>query len=85
MMSAVSIQQNQSASRKLLYFNAAVLLLIMLSAFATIYSTHACRALYTQLQVLESSAIVIALLPGSGRAVCLARTSGVANIVATNT
>jgi cell division protein FtsL len=30
-------------------------LLIMLSAFATIYSTHACRALYTQLQVLESS------------------------------
>jgi len=55
MMSAVSIQQNQSASRKLLYFNAAVLLLIMLSAFATIYSTHACRALYTQLQVLESS------------------------------
>ena len=55
MMSAAPIQQNQSASRELLYVNAAVLILIMVSAFATIYSTHACRALYTQLQVLESS------------------------------
>ena len=54
-MSAAPIQQNQSASRELLYVNAAVLILIMVSAFATIYSTHACRALYTQLQVLESS------------------------------
>jgi cell division protein FtsL len=55
MMSAAPIQQNQSVSRELLYLNAAVLMLIMVSAFATIYSTHACRALYTQLQVLESS------------------------------
>jgi cell division protein FtsL len=31
------------------------LLLVLVSAFATIHSTHACRALYTQLQVLESS------------------------------
>ena len=29
--------------------------LILVSAFATIHSTHACRALYTQLQELESS------------------------------
>jgi cell division protein FtsL len=35
--------------------NAVLLVLILVSAFAAIYSTHACRALYTQLQVLESS------------------------------
>ena len=39
----------------LLVGNAALLVLILLSAFATIYSTHACRALYKQLQVLESA------------------------------
>jgi len=55
MMSAASIQKNQSDSRELRYLNAAALLLIMVSAFATIYSTHACRALYAQLQVLESA------------------------------
>lgn len=32
-----------------------LILLILVSAFATIHSTHACRALYTQLQELESS------------------------------
>jgi cell division protein FtsL len=39
----------------LFVFNAALMLLILVSAFATVHSTHACRALYTQLQVLESS------------------------------
>ena len=39
----------------MLTVNAILLLLVLASAFATIYSTHACRALYTQLQVLESS------------------------------
>ncbi|MEZ5573662.1 MAG: cell division protein FtsL [Halioglobus sp.] len=34
---------------------AVLVLLILVSSFATIYSTHACRALYTQLQELESS------------------------------
>jgi cell division protein FtsL len=34
---------------------AVLILLILVSAFATIHSTHACRALYTQLQELESS------------------------------
>jgi cell division protein FtsL len=32
-----------------------LVLLVLGSSFATIYSTHACRALYTQLQELESS------------------------------
>ena len=55
MMSAASIQENQANSRALFCSNAAALLLIMVSAFATIYSTRACRALYAQLQVLESA------------------------------
>lgn len=33
----------------------ALLALILLSAFAVIHSTHACRALYATLQTLESS------------------------------
>jgi len=49
------MQRKQQAGRALLTFNAALLVLILVSAFATIYSTHACRALYTQLQELESS------------------------------
>ncbi|MEH6585363.1 MAG: cell division protein FtsL [Halioglobus sp.] len=41
-------------SRALLWMNISVLLLVLLSSFAVIHSTHACRELYTQLQVLES-------------------------------
>ncbi len=48
-------QRPQRGSRELLVCNAVLLMLTLVSAFATIYSTHACRALYTQLQVLESS------------------------------
>jgi len=48
-------QRELGVSRPLLTFNAVLLLLVLVSAFATIRSTHACRALYTQLQVLESS------------------------------
>lgn len=48
-------QREPGVSRQLLTFNAVLLLLVLVSAFATIHSTHACRALYTQLQVLESS------------------------------
>ncbi len=40
---------------ELLWFNGALLLLIMLSTSGVIQSTHACRARYAQLQVLESS------------------------------
>ena len=48
-------QRERRASRELISANALVLALVLVSAFATIYSTHACRGLYTQLQVLESS------------------------------
>ncbi len=40
--------------RTLLWLNVAALLLVLLSCFAVIHSTHATRELYTQLQVLES-------------------------------
>tara|TARA_R110002073_G_scaffold201585_3_gene360717 strand:- start:562 stop:885 length:324 start_codon:yes stop_codon:yes gene_type:complete len=48
-------QGGQRGSRQLLICNAALLVLVVASAFAAIYSTHACRALYAQLQALESS------------------------------
>ena len=55
-VTSVNIQQRERAGgRQMLTVNAILLLLVLASAFATIYSTHACRALYTQLQVLESS------------------------------
>lgn len=38
----------------LLWLNLGALALVLASAFAVIHSTHACRDLYTQLQVLES-------------------------------
>lgn len=41
-------------SRALLWMNISALLLVLLSSFAVIHSTHACRELYTRLQVLES-------------------------------
>lgn len=43
-----------SAGRALLWCNVAALALIVLSAFAVIQSTHACRELYSRLQVLET-------------------------------
>lgn len=55
MISASLMQRERRAGGELVSLTAALLVLILLSAFATIYSTHACRALYTQLQVLESS------------------------------
>jgi len=55
MISTGVMQQERRTGRELFAFNAALLVLVLVSAFATIYSTHACRALYTQLQVLESS------------------------------
>jgi cell division protein FtsL len=55
MISASTKQREQRAGREQLTVIAVLLLLVLVSAFATIHSTHACRALYTQLQVLESS------------------------------
>ncbi len=39
----------------LAWFNAGVLCLIVVSAFGVIQSSHACRQLYAQLQILEAS------------------------------
>jgi len=44
-----------STSRPLLWLNLGALVLVIASAFAVIHSTHACRELYTRLQVLEST------------------------------
>ena len=43
------------SGRELLWLNAGLLLLVLLSTFAVIHSTHACRAMYASLQELESS------------------------------
>ena len=55
MVSAALAQGNGQVVKELVWFNGGLLTLILLSTFAVIYSTHACRALYAQLQVLESS------------------------------
>ncbi len=54
-MNVSGMQRERQGGGELVIFNATLLVLVLVSAFATIYSTHACRALYTQLQVLESS------------------------------
>ena len=55
MVSAALAERDGQSGRELALFNASLLTLILLSTFAVIHSTHACRALYAQLQVLESS------------------------------
>lgn len=50
-----TLQAERGAGRRHFVGLAVLVLLILVSAFATIHSTHACRALYTQLQELESS------------------------------
>jgi len=52
MLSATS---KRRTGRELVACNAVAALLVVLSAFAIVHSTHACRALYAQLQTLESS------------------------------
>jgi cell division protein FtsL len=41
-------------SRQLVWLNIGLVLLILASTFAVIHTTHACRALYAQLQEVES-------------------------------
>ena len=55
MVSAALAERDGQSGRELAWFSAGMAALIMVSTFAVIYSTHACRELYTQLQVLESS------------------------------
>lgn len=54
MVTASVVGRTQAVDHSLVWMNLAALLLVLLSAFAVIHSTHACRDLYTQLQVLES-------------------------------
>ena len=44
-----------SVSARLAIANVIVVAFVLVSAFGTIYSTHACRGLYANLQVLEHS------------------------------
>jgi len=55
MVSAALAQGKGQVVKELVWFNGGLLTLFLLSTFAVIHSTHACRALYAQLQVLESS------------------------------
>ena len=55
MVRAVSTGGTQQPGRHFVWLNAAALLLILVSTFAVIGSTHSCRALYSRLQELESS------------------------------
>ncbi len=54
-MTATAAKRGGGTPRELAWLNGALLGLLLLSAFAVIYSTHACRELYAQLQVLEST------------------------------
>jgi cell division protein FtsL len=51
----VDATSKRQTSRELVVCNAVLALLVVFSAFAIVHSTHACRALYAQLQILESS------------------------------
>lgn len=52
---AAGLGRNASqVSSELTWSGAFILLLIMISAFAVIYTTHACRELYSSLRELES-------------------------------
>lgn len=54
-MISVKAQRQPDGSMKLAWVNASVLLLIVVSAFGVIQTSHACRQLYAQLQILEAA------------------------------
>jgi len=45
----------ESGSRQLQVINATLLACVLMSAFIVIHSTHACRSLYANLQILDSA------------------------------
>ena len=55
MVSAAVVHRDERAGLELVWSSLVALVLLLLSAFLIIHSTHACRALYAQLQDLESS------------------------------
>lgn len=54
MVTAVVPDADTSGGRALAWVNAGTAALVLVSAFAVIHSTHACRELYTSLQTLEA-------------------------------
>ena len=54
-VTGVATVDTPKSSRQLVWLNAGLLVLILASSFAVIRSTHSCRAMYEQLQELESS------------------------------
>ena len=54
-VTGVATVDTAKSSRQLVWLNAGLLVLILASSFAVIRSTHSCRAMYEQLQELESS------------------------------
>ncbi len=55
MVTGASTVDKAKSGRELIWLSAGVALLTLLSTFAVIHSTHACRAMYARLQELESS------------------------------
>lgn len=55
MVSTALVQREETGGKQLFWLNITALTLILASALAVIHATHACRALYARLQVLESS------------------------------
>lgn len=55
MVTAVMGGERNAFHSALPWLNAILLLLVVVSAFSVIHSTHACRQLYAKLQELESS------------------------------
>ncbi|MDH4041702.1 MAG: cell division protein FtsL [Gammaproteobacteria bacterium] len=54
-MTAQPTVDTSTSSRRLAWLIAGLVVLILASTFAVIRTTHACRAMYEQLQELESS------------------------------
>jgi len=54
-MISATAQTRSDKGLKLAWINAGVLCLIVISAFGVIQTSHACRQLYAQLQILEAS------------------------------
>jgi cell division protein FtsL len=55
MMAGASTVDSGKSGRELMWLNAGLVVLILASTFVVIRTTHACRAMYAQLQELESS------------------------------
>ncbi len=55
MMAGAATVDSGKSGRELMWLNVGLLVLILASTFVVIRTTHACRAMYAQLQELESS------------------------------